>query len=98
HVSYQREAWVADGTNKIRVTMDRNVLSEPMRNLRLSREMQQPVLVFGNDVILELKFTDRFPEWFKTLVQVFGLRQESAAKYVDGLEHLARQNRLRLHA
>lgn len=97
HVSYLREAWVADGSNKIRVTMDRNVLSEPIYKLSLQPEMQNPVKVFGNDVILELKFTDRYPEWFKTLVEIFGLRQESAAKYVDGLEHLGRQNRLQLH-
>ena len=98
HVSYLREAWVADGTNKIRVTMDRNVLSEPVQTVSLKPDMLDPVNVFGRDVILELKFTDRYPEWFKTLVQIFGLRQESAAKYVDGLQHLGRQNRLQLES
>ena len=34
---------------------------------------------------LELKFTGRFPDWFKQLVRVFGLRQCSASKYADGI-------------
>jgi hypothetical protein len=36
-------------------------------------------------VILELKFSGRFPDWFKDLVRVFGLRQGSASKYADGI-------------
>ncbi|MCH8557489.1 MAG: polyphosphate polymerase domain-containing protein [Balneolia bacterium] len=94
HVSYMREAWMADGNNKIRVTMDRNVQSEPVDGLVFKNEMIDPISVFGNTVILELKFTDRFPDWFKTLVQIFGLRQGSAAKYVDGLQYLGRQHRV----
>ena len=47
--------------------------------------MIRPVTVFGNKVILELKFTNRFPDWFKELVRVFGLMQCGAAKYVDGV-------------
>jgi hypothetical protein len=35
--------------------------------------------------VLELKFTNRFPDWFKELVRVFGLMQCGAAKYVDGV-------------
>ena len=34
---------------------------------------------------LELKFTGRFPDWFKELVRVFGLKQGSASKYADGI-------------
>ncbi len=85
HVSYLREAWVADGSNKIRVTIDRNVLSEPQKTLTFSPHLRNPHSVFGKKVILELKFTNRFPNWFKDLVQVFGLRAGSAAKYVDGI-------------
>ncbi len=96
HVSYLREAWVADGTNKIRVTFDRNVQSEPVNDITFKEQMIDPVDVFGNTVILELKFTDRFPDWFKSMVQIFGLRQSSAAKYVDGLINLGRNHRIRL--
>ena len=37
-------------------------------------------------VILELKFTNRFPDWFKELVRIFGLAQCGAAKYAGGVE------------
>ncbi len=85
HVSYFREAWVANGANKIRVTMDRSVQSEPQHTVSFAHDLRNPHMVFGNKVILELKFTDRFPNWFMDLVRVFGLRTGPAAKYVDGI-------------
>ncbi len=89
HVAYMREAWVGTGDNSIRVTLDRNVRSEPRKTFDLSIDMKNPKKVF-KEVILELKFTNRFPNWFSELVQVFGLRQESAAKYVDGVEQIGK--------
>ncbi len=85
HVAYLREAWTTEHSNAIRVTMDRRVSSEPEYEFRLKTEQQDPLLVFGDDVVLELKFTDRFPNWMRELVRVFGLRQRSAGKYVDGV-------------
>ncbi len=87
HVAYLREAWMpSGGGNSVRVTMDRKVRSCPEPTARLVAEMDDPVFVFGDMVVLELKFTGRFPDWFADLVRVFGLRQTSAAKYVDGVE------------
>lgn len=95
HVAYLREAWLpADGDNSVRVTFDRQVRSCPEPTARLSSEMENPIYVFGSDVVLELKFTARFPNWFGELVRVFGLRQTSAAKYVDGLVILEEGNRI----
>ena len=85
HIAYLREAWISRYDNSVRVTMDRNVRCDPEPSARLSTEMIQPVTVFGNKVVLELKFTNRFPDWFKELVRVFGLMQCGAAKYVDGV-------------
>lgn len=95
HVAYIREAWVADGSNKIRVTIDRNVRSEPQKVVSFSPEMRNPKLVFGKNLILELKFTNRFPNWFQELVQRFGLRQGGAAKYADGVTNLGEYHFLR---
>jgi hypothetical protein len=64
--------------------MDRMVRAEPETVARLSTQMRNPVVVWGKEVVLELKFTNRFPDWFGELVRVFGLRQCGAAKYVDG--------------
>lgn len=91
HVGYDREAWLSPD-NSVRVTMDRRVATRPDLEARLSTDLQQATPVFGNRVVLEIKFTDRYPLWLGELVRAFNLRQGSAAKYVDGVialgEHL----------
>jgi VTC domain len=91
HVAYQREAWVSVHNNNVRVTLDRQVLCDPEPTARLTTEMTNPVVVFGSSVVLELKFTGRFPDWFRELVRVFNLVQCSAAKYADGVALLGEQ-------
>jgi SPX domain protein involved in polyphosphate accumulation len=85
HVAYRREAWVNTNDNSLRVTMDRQIqfVFEPASLLRT--EMDNPLDVFPNVVVLELKFTGRFPDWFKELARCFNLWQCSAAKYADGV-------------
>lgn len=86
HISYLREAWMGDDDNtRVRVTMDREVMSEPCHDLRFVFSMQKPQRVFPDSIILELKFTNRFPFWFNELVQRYELKHQSAAKYVDGV-------------
>lgn len=88
HVAYLREAWISRHDNSVRVTMDRDVCCDPEPTARLSTELINPARPFGDKVILELKFTNRFPDWFGELVRVFGLMQCGAAKYVDGVAAL----------
>ncbi len=88
HVAYLREAWISREDNSVRVTMDREVRTETDPVARLVPEMTNPVLVFGDRIVLELKFTGRFPDWFKELVRIFGLMQCGAAKYADGVTRL----------
>jgi hypothetical protein len=85
HVAYNREAWVSTHDNSVRVTMDRKVRFEPQFTADLRCAMEAPVCSFEPHVILELKFTGRYPNWFRELVQFFGLRRTGAAKYADGL-------------
>lgn len=85
HVAYQREAWVQPDDNSIRVTLDRHVLCCVDFTTELRTEMNRPFRVFGKSVVLELKFTGRFPDWFGELVRTFNLHQCSAAKYADGV-------------
>ncbi len=90
HVAYWREAWISPHDNSVRVTLDREVKCEPETTTRLVTHMLDPVFPFGDEVILELKFTNRFPDWFKDLVRVFGLMQCGAAKYVEGVTFIGR--------
>ena len=86
HIAYEREAYVHPENNSVRVTLDRQMRADAEPTARLSTEMNNPVLPFGNSVILELKFTNRFPDWFGDLVRMFGCMQCGAAKYVEGAE------------
>lgn len=85
HVSYQREAYELEDSNAVRVTFDRNVQSQREFGFALKTQLDQPTDVFGNQVIMEIKFTSRYPMWLQELTERFHLRQDSAAKYVDGI-------------
>jgi hypothetical protein len=86
HVAYQREAWISPHDNSIRVTMDRDVRFDAKPNAVFTTELRNPVSVFGDNVVVEIKFTGRFPVWFSDFVRSFGLKQRSAAKYADGVD------------
>jgi len=88
HIFYMREAWISPHDNSVRVTMDRAVFADPEPTSRLSTELDHPAHLFQNFVILELKFTNRFPDWFRDLVRIFGVMQCGAAKYADGVTEL----------
>jgi hypothetical protein len=94
HIFYMREAYVSDN-DEVRVTMDRRVLAEPNLGFSIKTEMEDPVLSFNKQVILELKFTNRFPEWFRELVRVFHVMQCGAAKYVESIQGMGHN---RIHA
>jgi len=85
HIFYMREAYVSDD-DQVRVTLDRKVFGEANLPYTIKTEMESPALCFPNCVILELKFTNRFPDWFRELVRVFGVMQCGAAKYCESIQ------------
>jgi hypothetical protein len=86
HIHYLREAWVSPDDNSVRVTFDRNIRAEPFFSDKTVAEFNRPVPIFPEFVVFELKFTTRFPNWFKELVRRFDLMQFSSAKYSEGVE------------
>ncbi len=94
-VCYGREAWENEEDHDVRVTFDRDVLTAPCTDKRVSSPPDDPLNVFGRDVILELKFTGRYPLWMAELVRHCNLLAGSAAKYVDGLMLLEECGRIR---
>jgi hypothetical protein len=92
HVAYYREAWISKDNNAVRVTLDRQTRIEVEPMAHLVTQMTDPRYVFGDNVVLELKFTNRFPDWFRELVRIFGLAQGGAAKYVDGVTLMGEQS------
>ena len=90
HIFYMREAYVSSN-DQVRVTIDRKVYGEENLGLSIKTEMKNPVLNFKDMVILELKFTGRFPNWFRDLVRMAQVMQCGAAKYVESIQGLGSQ-------
>ena len=87
-VTYLREAYIDPENPGVRVTMDRDVRIAPRHTAEFSLDLDRSEQPFGDRVILELKFTNRFPNWFADLVRLFGLTRSAAAKYCEGVASL----------
>ena len=81
HIGYEREAWKTPEGNSVRVTFDTEVRGEAQRDATFTTRMASPVFPFGNQTVLELKFTDRFPDWLGDMVRHLKLVQTGAPKY-----------------
>lgn len=89
YVSYVREAYVSSDSNSVRVTVDRELVGSPYKqgdHLSMPNGGSHAAIGNGQRVILELKFTDRFPVWMREMVQAFNLQRTSAPKYVNCID------------
>lgn len=85
HVAYLREAYVGnEDANDYRVTLDRQVECQFRPDGKIIASMDTPTICTKSVVILELKFAERFPNWYRDLVERFDCFQSGAAKYVEG--------------
>lgn len=89
-VSYRREAYVAPDNNSLRVTFDRHIKGARYRNEPCPTNRNGWVKAAVPGVVLEIKFTNRFPDWLAELVRAFDLERCSVAKYVMCSEELLR--------
>lgn len=88
HNNYRREAWVSSHDNSVRITFDRQILVEPYYGNEAVTSVTRAKHIYPRDVVLELKFTTRFPNWFNELVQRFDLMRSTASKYSGGMTML----------
>lgn len=82
-VRYLRQAYEGDSMNRVRITFDRklsyNIVDKPQ--VRVGGAGWQ--LVPMDFVILEIKFTERYPAWLSDMVKIFDLKQSAMSKYVS---------------
>ncbi len=86
HNHYYREAWVSRHDNSVRVTFDRHIRVEPYFGTEAVVVMQRPTQIYSDFVVLEMKFTTRFPNWFNALISRFNLMRGAAMKYSGGVD------------
>ena len=91
HITYLREAWMSAMDDFVRVTLDREICGGPHFSSAITTKIEGYVMPFAPTVILELKFTGKFPNWFRELVEIFGVMQCGAAKYADCVALLPEQ-------
>ncbi len=87
-IRYMRKAYENDSHERVRVTFDRElcykVTREPRVTLNGPGWMNNFLTIKG--VILEIKFTGRFPLWLKGLVTCFDLHQRGISKIASSIE------------
>jgi hypothetical protein len=88
YVFYHREAYVAYDNDHVRVTFDRNVRAGRFHQTTSLYPPRDGVLAGIPGIILELKFTDRYPPWMRELVGTLNLWRVPMAKYVACLEKI----------
>ena len=85
-IRYMRQAFEDDSTNRVRITFDRK-LSYKTTNLPMVTTTGPGWNLVPMDfVILEIKFTNFYPEWLTGLVKGFNLKQSSFSKYVSSVK------------
>jgi hypothetical protein len=86
-VYFEREAWISPGDTNLRVTFDRAA-----RAARYVGTLQPPRWVDARvpQVILELKFDDRFPTWMRDMVECCDLHRCSMGKYAHCMDRVPR--------
>jgi len=86
-IRYIRQAYEGGSENKVRVTFDRelayNITNLPEVRLGGGGWQRNPFTTGG--VILEIKFTGRYPIWLSQMVKYFNLRQQSISKYASSI-------------
>ena len=93
YTSYLREAYWTPESDNLRVTFDRRILGGEFRERLSVANLENWAEPKVDGVVLELKFTDRFPDWMRAMVQTYSLKRTSMPKYVDCVQAIRTRNR-----
>lgn len=80
-IRYMRSAYESDCDNRVRVTFDRQLAYNMDVSPDISLNGHGWRKNFVNGVILEIKFTGRYPAWLARMATYFNLQPQSMSKY-----------------
>lgn len=98
-VRYMREAYESRSGDPLRITIDTDLMHAVTLDDDLTFACGRWVATPVDGVILEIKFTERYPAWVADLVRIFGLKQQPVPKYAWSVDHLlmgGRESAMRL--
>ncbi len=81
-VVYEREAFFSKFESTVRVTLDKHLRGIGYPNLEKLYDEKGLSSALDNHFILEIKFNNRFPAYLNPAIAKYGLRKQSASKYV----------------
>jgi hypothetical protein len=94
-VRYQREAYEAPN-EPLRITFDTELEHAPTRQSDFSSDSLAWKRTPLEGIVLEVKFTERYPLWVADMIRRFGLQRRSVPKYVLSLDRVLQARRAAL--
>jgi len=85
-VKYRRKAYEDDSDNRVRITIDRNLCFKSTRKPEVTLNGSGWQSVPIDFVILEIKFTARYPGWLSSMVKSLGLKSSPMSKYTSSIK------------
>lgn len=81
-VVYEREPYLSKFDSTVRITFDKNLRGQGYPALENLYKENELLSALDNKFIMEVKFNNTFPGWMNPVISKFGLRRQSASKYV----------------
>ncbi len=85
YLAYQRRAFFGIEDNNFRLTFDKNIVSR-RDDIALENEVFGERVIPADEMIMEVKYSDRMPLWFIEILRKYNLEKTSFSKY--GTEYM----------
>jgi hypothetical protein len=85
-IQYEREAYFYRFDSSVRLTLAKNLRSLAFPELEDLYEETRTRPSYPGHFLLEVKFSNGMPSWFKGILQSFGLERTSFSKYCESLD------------
>ena len=94
-VTYDREPYLSNTDDTIRITLDKNLRSLSFPTLDDLYYDTNLKMAMPDHFILEVKFNEYYPGWMKSIAHTLNLKQTSASKYCITIDSHGFMNRSR---
>lgn len=90
HVTFEREAWRNEDASDdhVRVTLDHHCRCQRMDESSFPLTMESPHELYPGRLVLELKFTEGYPDWFRELFRRFECPRIGTPKFIRSAQLL----------
>jgi len=92
-VRYLREAYQGSGNEPVRITIDTDLAHAVTLDATLDHGSGHWTETPLKGIIVEVKFTERYPWWVQDFIRTFGLTQRAVPKYVLSIDHMMLEGR-----